>query len=87
MKNQPVQKKTLGNHEKILRMAHKNYIIGNFYQTRRLVNELLFDTAVTSEERSQCLLLRRLTSMDKLAFGVGFLCVILTFSVAMIVRY
>lgn len=83
--NEP--KKVASSQNTLLRLAQRNYLIGNFYQVRRIVGGLLAKPNLSNDEKMQCLALRRLTGIDKLAFSIGFLCIILIATAAMITRY
>lgn len=86
MKN-PSPKKMTNDADKLLSWAQKNYIVGNFYQTRKLVHSVLSDLGISASQKMHAVQLLRLTSIDKLAISAGLLCVILTTVTALLVRY
>lgn len=86
MKNS-APKKITNDTDKLLSWAQKNYIVGNFYQTRKLVHTALLDQGINSSQKMHGVQLLRLTSIDKLAISAGFLCIILTTVTALLVGY
>jgi hypothetical protein len=87
MKNVAPQKKVTNENDKLISWARKNYLVGNFYQARKLAHQILHDASVGSAQKAEGAEIIRLTSIDKLALGAGILCVFLTGITAVITGY
>jgi hypothetical protein len=87
MKKVSAPKDVNNNVDKMLLWARKNYVFGNFYQARKLVRNALSNTDMTSAQKADAANIIMLTSIDKLAFAAGFLCLLLTIVAAFIVGY
>lgn len=68
-----------------LALARKNYKVGNFYQTRKIVYSVLQTAGLTPHENTEAHTLLYMTGVDKWALSCGLASVALTLITAFVV--